>query len=219
MIRFDIITLFPELFDKHLSNLPFKRAIQANKIEVNLINLRDFAIDKRGTVDDKPYGGGTGMLLRVEPIFDALESIAKTNPQDRAKPRVISTTPTGKKWNQKLAQDFKNTNHIVIICGRYEGMDARVEEHLVTDKISVGDYILSGGELPALVIMESIVRLIPGVLEKETALAEESFNDNSLEYPQYTRPEEYKGWKVPQTLLSGNHEEIRRWRQQRKIKP
>jgi tRNA (guanine37-N1)-methyltransferase len=211
MIKFDIITLFPELISKHLEYLPFRKAISENKIEVNIINLRDYAIDKRGTVDDKPYGGGTGMILRIEPIYEALQTL------DLENSRIVVTSPSGKEWKQSLAQEFSNEKHIVIICGRYEGIDARVEENLATDKISIGEYVLSGGEVPTLVMMESIVRLIPGVLEKESALSEESFNDDSLEYPQYTRPEDFKGWKVPQTLLGGNHAEIKEWRNKRKV--
>ena len=212
MIKFHIITLFPEVIAKHLEYLPFRKAISEQKIEVNIINLRDFAIDKRGTVDDKPYGGGTGMILRIEPIYDALQSIGVEQES-----RIVVTSPSGKKWKQEIAQEFSNEKHIVIICGRYEGIDARVEENLATDKISIGDYVLSGGELPALIMMESITRLIPGVLEKESALSEESFNDGNLEYPQYTRPEEYQGWKVPDTLLSGNHAEIKKWRDNKKV--
>jgi tRNA (guanine37-N1)-methyltransferase len=211
MIKFDIITLFPEVITKHLEYLPFRKAISEQKIEVNVINLRDYAIDKRGTVDDKPYGGGTGMILRIEPIYDALKTL---NLSDA---RVVVTTPSGKRWKQNLAVEFSKEQHIVIICGRYEGIDARVEENLATDKISIGDYVLSGGELPALIMMESITRLIPGVLEKESALSEESFNDENLEYPQYTRPEDFNGWKVPETLLSGNHAQIKKWRDSKKI--
>lgn len=204
MLNFNVITLLPQLFTENLNNLPFKRAIEKNIINVELINLRKFALDKYGTVDDKPYGGGTGMVLMVEPIYNALKTIA--NPG-----RVIILSPKGKKLTQKLATEFSNEQNITFICGRYEGIDARVEDY-ATDIISIGDYVLSGGELPALVIMESITRLLPDVLEKESALAQESHTDGVLEYPQYTRPEEFDGKKVPKVLLSGNHKEIEKWR-------
>lgn len=204
-MRFDVVTLFPELFSNHLNNLPFKKAQQEKIAEVNLHSLRDFAIDKHGTVDDKPYGGGKGMLLMIEPIYKALQTIPK-------KGRVILLSPRGKKYDQKLAKELSLEDHITFICGRYEGIDARVED-LATDVISIGDYVLSGGELPALVIMESILRLKPGILDEE-ATQEESFTKNSLEHPQYTRPEEFNGMKVPEVLLSGNHKEIEKWKEE-----
>ncbi len=207
MITFDVITLFPNLFKEHLENLPFKRAIEKGLINVNLTNLRDFAIDKRGTVDDTPYGGGVGMILRIEPVYNALQSINN-------KQRVVLLSPKGEKFTQKKAHELSNCEEITFVCGRYEGIDARIEKY-VTDIISIGDYVVSGGELPTLVIMESITRLIPGVLEKEDAAGIESFSeklDEKLEYPQYTRPEEFKGEKVPEILLSGNHKEIEKWR-------
>ncbi len=204
MLKFNVITLFPELFNPFIENLPLKRAIEKNLVQVNLVNLRDFAVDKRGTVDDKPYGGGTGMILMIEPIYKALESLPD-------KGSVLLMTPTGLRFNQDKARTLAKDSVITIICGRYEGIDARVDT-FATDKVSVGNFILSGGELPALTIMESVVRLLPGILEKESALAEESFNEDKLEYPQYTRPEEFKGMKVPETLISGNHKQIADWR-------
>lgn len=205
MITFDIITLFPELFEQHLSNLPFKKAIQKELIKVNLHNLRGYALDSYGTVDDKPYGGGTGMILMVEPIYNALQDIA-----DRQK--TILLAPTGQKYTQKKARELLNNTQITLICGRYEGIDARVEEHLADESISIGDYVVSGGELPAMVIMESITRLLPGVLEKADAATKESFEENCLEHPQYTRPENFKNMQVPSVLLSGNHKEIEKWK-------
>ena len=204
MLKFNVITLFPELFNPFIENLPLKRAIEKKLVQVNLVNLRDFAVDKRGTVDDKPYGGGTGMILMIEPIYKALESLPD-------KGSVLLMTPTGLRFNQDKARTLAKDSVITIICGRYEGIDARVDT-FATDKVSVGNFILSGGELPALTIMESVVRLLPGILEKESALAEESFNEDKLEYPQYTRPEEFKGMKVPETLISGNHKQIADWR-------
>ena len=205
MLRFNIITLFPELFETHLKNLPFKRALEKGLIVVNIINLRDFAINKHGAVDDKPYGGGVGMILRVEPIYAALKAIGDTG-------TVLLTSPRGKKYSQRYAQSLSQNNTITIVCGRYEGVDARVEAHLVSECLSVGDYVLSGGELPALVIMESITRLLPGVLMKTEATKNESFSDEiNMEHPQYTRPKEFNGWKVPDVLLSGHHVKIEKW--------
>jgi tRNA (guanine37-N1)-methyltransferase len=206
MKTFDVITLFPELFTEHFNHLPFKKGLEKNLIQVNLHNLRDYALDKYGTVDDKPYGGGTGMILMIEPVYKALEEI-------KDKERVVLLSPAGKKFDQKMAEEFKNSRQITFICGRYEGVDARVAEHLATDVVSIGDYVLSGGELPALVIMESIVRLLPGVLEKEDATTEESFTNGYLEHPQYTRPEDFKNMKVPEVLLSGNHKKIKEWKE------
>lgn len=207
MITFNIITLFPELFKAHLENLPFKRAGDLGITKINLIQLRDFAIDKRGTVDDKPFGGGVGMILMIEPIYYALEKVNSGG-------RIVLLSPRGKKLNQEIVKNLSKEKEITIICGRYEGIDARVEENLATDVISIGDYVLSGGELPALVLMEAIVRLLPNVLEKKNATKIESFEKGYLEYPQYTRPEDFRGMKVPKVLLSGNHKEIEKWRKQ-----
>lgn len=220
MLKFNVITLFPELFEKHIENLPFKRAEILNVAQYNTTNLRDFAIDKRGTVDDKTYGGGVGMLLRIEPIYNALKSIygqdfdksgLSVDAKENGK-RIILMSPRGKRFNQKIAQELSQATDITFISGRYEGVDARVEENFVTDVISIGDYVLSGGELPSLVVMESITRLLPGVLDKEGATEIESFSNDTLEFPQYTRPEDFDGLKVPEILLSGNHKEIEQWR-------
>jgi tRNA (guanine37-N1)-methyltransferase len=223
MLKFNIITLFPSLIEPHLKELPFKKAIEKNIIETNIVNLRDFAIDKHGTVDDKPYGGGTGMLLRIEPIFNALvkinaikESIQDTTNKEINNKRIILLSPKGEKFTQEKAKELSKTEEITFISGRYEGIDARVEDY-VTDIISVGDYVLSGGELPLLTIMESITRILPGVLEKEDATSVESFENDLLEYPQYTRPEEHNGKKVPEILLSGNHAEIDKWRKNKSM--
>ena len=217
MIRFNVLTLFPELIQPHLEFLPFKRAVEKNAAEYKLWNLRDYALDKRGTVDDKPFGGGTGMLLMPQPIYDALNDIHGESPEDTIKKggtRVILLSPRGKKYNQKYAEELTKAREVTLICGRYEGVDARVEENYVTDVISVGDYVLSGGEVPALTILESITRLLPQVIEKEDAVTNESFSNGNLEYPQYTRPEIFKGKKVPDVLLSGNHKEIERWKEE-----
>ncbi|HLC93796.1 MAG TPA: tRNA (guanosine(37)-N1)-methyltransferase TrmD [Patescibacteria group bacterium] len=211
MLTFDIITLFPNLFNEHLNALPFKRAINRGIIKVNFHNLRNYAVDSYGTVDDKPYGGGTGMILMVEPICKVLDNIPN-------KQKTILLSPRGNKYNQKKAKEYSKLSQITLICGRYEGVDARVEEHLTDEIISIGDYVLSGGEIPSLVIMESVVRLLPGVLEKGDAASKESFEYGLIEHPQYTRPEDFKGMKVPKVLLSGNHKEIEKWKRQNSFK-
>jgi tRNA (guanine37-N1)-methyltransferase len=217
MIRFNILTLFPELIQPHLNYLPFKKAVEKGLVEYTLWNLRDYAIDERGTVDDRSYGGGTGMILMPEPIYNALADINKQPPEDvvkKEKTRVILLSPRGKTFNQKYAEELSDEESITIICGRYEGVDGRIEENYASDVISTGDYVLSGGELPALTIMESVTRLLPGVLEKEDAAIKESFSSGKLEYPQYTRPENFRGIGVPKVLLSGNHKEIEKWREE-----
>jgi len=217
MIRFNVLTLFPELIQPHLEFLPFKRAVEKKAAEYKLWNLRDYALDKRGTVDDKPYGGGTGMLLMPEPIYSALSDIHAGLPEDVIKKggvRIILLSPRGKKYDQKYAEDLSKEREITLICGRYEGVDARIEENYVTDVISIGDFVLSGGEVPALTILESVTRLLPRVIEKEDAVANESFSNGTIEYPQYTRPEIFKGKKVPDVLLSGNHKEIEKWKKE-----
>lgn len=205
MLELNIVTLFPNLFEEFKNVLPFNRAIKNNLIKLNIINLRDYAIDSRGTVDDKPYGGGSGMILRPEPIFDALQSIPN-------KEIVVALTPKGEIFNQNKANEFSKKQSITIICGRYEGIDQRIIDNYTTHEISIGNFVCAGGEAPAITIMESIVRLLPGVLEEE-ATAKESFsNEDTLEHPQYTRPENFREHKVPEVLLSGNHKEIEEWK-------
>lgn len=211
MMQFDFITLFPEIFEQHFNILPFKRALSKNLVKINLWNLRNYAIDPRGTVDDKPFGGGVGMILRIEPIYKALCDIYKTQDFKPSGKKIVLLSPKGKTYNQNMATQLVGETQITLICGRYEGFDARIES-LVTDIISIGDFVLSGGELPALTITESILRLIPGVIENEEALKDESFTNNSLEYPQYTRPREFNGMTVPEVLISGNHKEIEEWK-------
>jgi len=205
MLRFNIITLFPELIEPHLDYLPLKKGIGAGFVEVRLINLKDFAIDKRGTVDGRPYGGGVGMILRVEPIADALSGLGNEETH------TVLLSPKGTRYTQKTAREYSKKKSITIICGRYEGVDARVEK-TVNEVISIGDFILSGGELAALTIMESVVRLIPGIIEKPEATLVESFSNNKMEYPQYTRPRNYNGDEVPEVLLSGDHKKIEKWK-------
>lgn len=233
MIKFDVITLFPQLFTEHLNNLPFKKAQKKRVAKYKLWNLRDFTTNSYGSVDDKTYGGGVGMILMIEPIFKALEKIygkkemgriiksrnrEKENYKDKKTgkdKRIILLSPRGKTYTQEKARELAKCDQITIICGRYEGVDSRIEESIATDVISIGDYVLSGGEIASLAIMESITRILPDVLEKSEAREIESFSDNdlkSIEYPQYTKPEEFKGLKVPDILLSGNHKEIEKWR-------
>lgn len=219
MLTFDVITLFPELFEAHLEHLPFSRAIENNLVNVNMHNLRDFAVDKRGTVDDKPYGGGVGMILMVEPVFDALSSIYGFS-SDSNNSKIVVLSPKGETFTQQIAQEYSQLGQLTLVCGRYEGIDARVADlnkvnpdFPEIETVSIGDYVLSGGETPALAIMESVTRLIPGVIEKPQATKTESFSEEGkVEYPQFTRPENFNDLKVPEVLLSGNHEEIEKWR-------
>lgn len=205
-LKINIITLFPKLFQEFKNVLPFKRAIEKELIEINIINLRDYAIDERGTVDDKPYGGGSGMILRVEPLFQAIESIVE-------KEEIIVLNPKGQLFNQNLAKEFKNKKSLTFICGRYEGIDQRIIDNFATKEISIGEYVCSGGEAPTIVILEAILRLLPGVLDEEVT-SNESFEEENTEYPQYTRPENFQGYKVPEVLVSGNHKEIENWKKQ-----
>ena len=204
-MKIDIITLFPEMFDGVFSSSIIKRAIDSNKVTINLINFRDFSCDPHGHVDDTPYGGGSGMVLKCEPIFLAVESV-KTEES-----KVILLTPSGNPYNQRKAYDLSSEKHLIIICGHYEGFDERIRS-LADYEISIGDYVLTGGEIPAMVIVDSVVRLIPGVIKEQSHL-EDSFNDdNLLDYPTYTKPSEFRGMKVPDVLLSGDHKKIADWR-------
>ena len=215
MRKIQIITLFPEMFEGVLNSSMMWKAQDRGAVEFEIVNLRDFGIGSRKTVDDTPYGGGDGMLLMPEPLFKAVE-YAKNRDLDAS---VILMTPRGKRWTQLLAQDYANQNKgLIFICGRYEGYDERILA-LVDEQVSIGDYILTGGELPAMTIIDSIVRLIPGVLGGEMSASIESFSDGeTLEYPQYTRPEVFRDMEVPKILLSGNHAEIAKWRAENSIK-
>lgn len=204
-MKIDILTLFPRMFEGPLTESIMWRAKDKGYVEINIHDLRKWSIDKRGTVDDKPYGGGAGMILRVDVIEPAIKELKKKNT------KVILLDARGEKFIQKKAYELSKADHLILICGHYEGVDNRIAEHLVDQIISIGDYVLTGGEIPAMVITDSIVRLIPGVI-KEESLKEESFSEGTIEYPQYTRPEKYKGWNVPEVLLSGNHKEIDNWK-------
>ena len=216
-MRIDILTLFPQIFEAPFDFGIFKRAIDNGLVSLHLHNIRDYAHDKHRTADDYPYGGGAGMVMKPEPIFEAVEAV-KADDKDEPEPPVILLTPQGRQFTQEVARELSRERRLVFICGHYEGIDERVREHLVTDEISIGDYVLTGGEVPALVVIDAVLRLVPGVLGSEDSLLEESHASGLLEYPQYTRPEEYRGWKVPEVLLSGNHGMIAKWRREQIIR-
>ena len=209
-MKIDILTLFPEMFDGFKSESIIKRAIEDKKVEINTCNFRDFSKNKHKKVDDTPYGGGAGMVLMCQPIFDAVESLKNKNS------KVILLSPQGKKYEQKMAYDLAKEDHLIFICGHYEGFDERIKT-ICDEEISIGDYVLTGGELPAMVITDSIVRLIPGVIDEESHI-NDSFNNNLLDYPTYTKPRDYKGKKVPEVLLSGDHKKIDEWRKNKQLK-
>ncbi|CEO13543.1 transfer RNA (guanine-N(1)-)-methyltransferase (M1G-methyltransferase) (tRNA [GM37] methyltransferase) [[Clostridium] sordellii] len=209
------MTLFPEIFNSYISESIMKRAVEKGIIEVNIYNIRDFSTNKHKKVDDYPFGGGAGMVMTPQPIYDTYKYIVdKFNIEE---PRVIYLTPKGKVHNQEIATEMSSYEDIILLCGHYEGIDQRIIDSIVTDEISIGDYVLTGGELPALILIDSISRLIPGVLNQNESFEEESFKDNLLEYPHYTRPREFMGMEVPEVLLSGNHKKIDEWRHDKSI--
>ena len=215
-MRFHIMTLFPGIFNSYMGESIMKRGVEKGIIEVNVYKIRDFSNNKHKKVDDYPFGGGAGMVMTPQPIYDTYKHIIETN--NIEKPRVIYLTPKGKVYKQSIAQDISKEEDIILLCGHYEGIDERILELIVTDEVSIGDYVLTGGELPALILIDSISRLIPGVLNQNESFEEESFKDNLLEYPQYTRPREFLGLEVPEVLLSGNHKNIDEWRHNESIK-
>lgn len=215
-MRIDVITIFPKMFDAVLNESIVKRARAKNKVKINLFDLRDFTDDRHRKVDDRPFGGGSGMVMSAQPIFDAVNFIKR---KQRAKPaKVILLCPQGKKLQQSRVKRISRYKHIILICGHYEGVDERVRKHLVDEEISIGDYVLTGGELAAMVLIDAVIRLLPGVLGDKNSLNFESFEGNLLEYPHYTRPAEFRGFKVPQVLLSGNHEKIKSWRKKEALR-
>lgn len=219
MLRIDILTLFPSMFDGFLSESIIKRAIQSEKVKITVYNLRDWTKDKHRKVDDKPYGGGPGMVLMCQPIFDAVEDL-QGRYRDAVKDdreAVIYLTPQGERFNQRLAREFSSYNYLILLCGHYEGVDERVRVALITHEISIGDYVLTCGELPAMVFIDAVVRLLPGVLGCKDSLRSESFEENLLDYPQYTRPRNFRGMKVPEILLSGRHSQIAKWRRHQSL--
>src|SRR5687768_3166142 len=205
-MRIDVLTIFPEMIQEAVGHSILKRAQESGLVTINAINLRDFAADKHKTTDDTPVGGGGGMIMKPEPIANALDALGEG---DR---RVILTEPRGKLFTQQVARELSKEEHLVFICGRYEGVDERVRQRLVTDELSIGDYVLTGGELPALVMLDAVVRLIPGALGEESAPEDDSFAEPLLEYPQYTKPRSFRGWEVPEILFSGHHAQIEKWR-------
>jgi tRNA (guanine37-N1)-methyltransferase len=216
MLRVDIVTIFPEYFREAFDYGIIRRARAAELVEIKAHDLRSWTSDKHHMVDDRPFGGGDGMVLKPEPIFAAVESLtgARRREDVAEKKRVVLLSPQGRQFTQVVAADFAKCDQLVLICGRYEGVDERVSDQLVTDEISIGDYVLSGGEPAALVVVDAVVRLIPGALGSETSATTESFSDGLLDYPHYTRPPEFAGMKVPEVLLTGHHAEIARWRKQ-----
>ena len=209
-MRIDILSLFPKMFDGPFGESIVKRAVDAGLVNIFVHNFREFAHDKHNTVDDYSFGGGEGMVLKPEPLFEAVESI-KGSLGGSAGP-VVLLTPQGRLFCHQIAQELSKRQNLILICGHYEGVDERVREHLVTDEISIGEYVITGGELAAMVVVDAVVRLLPGALGSEQAASEDSYAKGFLEYPQYTRPRVYRGWEVPEVLLSGNHQEIARWR-------
>ncbi len=216
-MRIDILTLFPQIFELPFRIGIFQRAIDNKLIDVNIHNIRDYTLDKHHIADDYPYGGGAGMVLKPEPIFRAVDIIKKKMDAGEEAPFVISLTPRGRLFSQAIAQELSLKNHLILICGHYEGVDERVHQYLATDEISIGDYVLSGGEPAALVVVDAITRLIPGVLGSPDSLADDSHTNGLLEYPQYTRPAIFREWQVPEILLSGNHANIAEWRRRQSI--
>ncbi len=208
-MKFDVLTLFPEMFEI-LNQSIIGKAIEKELIDINLINIRDFSKDKHKKVDDTPYGGGAGMVMKPDVVYDAYQSIKDRNA------KVIYMSPQGKPLNQKKVEELSKENHLIILCGHYEGIDQRVLDKIVDEEISIGDYVLTGGEIPAMVLIDSVSRYVEGVL-KEDSIKEESFSNGLLEYPQYTRPEVFEGMKVPEVLLSGHHENIEKWRKEKSL--
>jgi tRNA (guanine37-N1)-methyltransferase len=226
-MKIDILTLFPEMFKGPFATSMLKKAQDNGLVEINIHNLRKWSKDKHKTVDDRPYGGGKGMVIRVDIIDSALKNLKTEKRKNKTiitnhKSHIIQLSPQGKVFDQQTAKHLSKFNHIILIAGHYEGVDERVAEHLVDEEISIGDYVLTGGEIPSMVIVDSVIRLLPGVLEKE-AVEHESFSlstvhnpqNTLLDYPSYTRPEKFRGWKVPEILLSGNHAQIEKWRKKK----
>ena len=216
-MRFHILTLFPEMVMEGLNTSIIGRAASKGILEIEAINIRDYAFNKHHKVDDYTYGGGAGMLMQAEPVYLAYEAIVKKLGREDNPPRVIYLTPQGSVFKQSMARDFAKEEDLILLCGHYEGIDERVLEEIVTDNVSIGDYVLTGGELPAMVLVDAISRLVPGVLNNETSSVDESFQGNLLEYPQYTRPEEWHGKRVPEVLLSGNHANVDKWRHEQAV--
>jgi tRNA (guanine37-N1)-methyltransferase len=218
-MQFEVFTLLPEVFPPYLESSILLRARQRGLIDVRIRDIRDYTHDKHHTTDDTPYGGGGGMVMKPEPVFEAIESVLGFAAGETQSPSipVILLTPQGRVFNQRIAEELSGHERIALLCGRYEGVDERIREHLVTDEISIGDYVLTGGELPALMIIDAVSRLIPGVLGDPTGAQDDSHSMGLLEYPHYTKPSEFRGWKVPDVLLSGDHAKIEKWRREQAL--
>ena len=221
-MQFEVFTLLPEVFPSYLETSIIKRARERDLINVRVHNIRDYTHDKHHTTDDTPYGGGGGMVMKPEPVFEAIETVLglnsdQTPPEPASNIPIILLTPQGRVFNQSMAQELSAHPHIILLCGRYEGIDERIREHLVTDEISIGDYVLTGGELPALILIDAIARLLPDVLGDPTGAQDDSHAMGLLEYPHYTRPPEFRGWKTPDILLSGDHAKIDKWRREQAL--
>ncbi len=215
-MRIDVITTFPEMFAPVLGSSILKRAQEKGVAEIRVHDLRDYTADRHRTTDDAPFGGGGGMVMKPEPFFEAVEAIRGGKPTENEE--IVLLCPQGEPFRQSLARELSARRRLILLCGHYEGVDERVREHLATRAVSIGDYVLTGGELPAMVVIDAVVRLLPGALGDEQGAASDSFSDNLLEYPQYTRPAEFRGWPVPEVLLSGDHARIRRWRRKESLR-
>jgi len=212
-MKIHILTLFPDMFAGPFADSIIGRAVDQGLVEIDIYNIRDYTRDKHHVVDDSPYGGGPGMVLKPEPMFEAVEAV-----KGDGEVPVILLTPQGRLFNQTVAAELAGREEMVLVCGHYEGVDERVRQHLVTDEISIGDYVLSGGEFAAMVVVDAVVRQLPGALGSEESVGDDSHSNGLLEYPQYTRPQSFRGWEVPQILLSGNHAEVERWRRGQSLK-
>ncbi|WP_127499268.1 tRNA (guanosine(37)-N1)-methyltransferase TrmD [Paenibacillus glycanilyticus] len=215
-MRIDVLTLFPEMFDGVFGASILGKAKDKGIVSLEAINFREYSNNKHNTVDDYPYGGGGGMVLKPEPVFAAVEDLMAKK-ESGARPRVILMCPQGESFTQKKAEELAKEEHLVLICGHYEGYDERIREHLVTDELSIGDYVLTGGEIPAMTVIDSVVRLLPGVLGNETSAVTDSYSTGLLEYPHYTRPPVFRDWAVPDVLVSGNHAKIDTWRREQSL--
>lgn len=219
-MEYTVMTLFPEMIEQGLNVSIMGRALENNLIQLNTVNIRDYSTRKHSKVDDYPYGGGAGMVMQVEPIYEAYKDIItkqKEKNSSISKPRVIYLTPQGKLFNQEMAQEFAKEDNLIFLCGHYEGIDERAIDLIVTDQVSIGDYVLTGGEMPAMIMIDAISRLVPGILHNDDSPVDESLTDNLLEYPQYTRPANYMGLEVPKVLLSGHHLNVEKWRREQSV--
>jgi len=216
MMKIDVLSIFPEMFTGVLGHSILNKAAEKQAVRYQVVNFRDYADNRHQTVDDYPYGGGAGMVLKPQPIFDAVEDLIQK--AETGKPRVVLMCPQGERYSQRKAEELSKEDHLIFICGHYEGYDERIRQHLITDEISIGDYVLTGGELGAMVVIDSVVRLLPGVLGSEESHIQDSFSTGLLEHPHYTRPADFRGMKVPDVLISGNHRLIEEWRKKESLR-